>query len=64
MQSQIRFKIKKDGTVESEGVNCTGDLCKVLSKPFEDALGVVTSTQDKPELYVEFESQTQKVSEE
>lgn len=51
--AKIVVKIKPDGNTEVEGVNCSGDLCKVLSKPIEEALGIATEFVEKPEFYQE-----------
>lgn len=59
----LEFRIKKNGEVSIEGKNCTGETCSILSKPFEDALGVVTDTQKKPEYYVELDGVEQRVGE-
>ena len=63
--AKIVIKIKKDGNTEIEGVNCSGDMCKIKSRPFEEALGTVTDFVEKPEYFnaTEQEEQKQEVSE-
>lgn len=63
--ARLRAKISlATGTVEIEGIDCTGDVCKTGSAPIEAALGIVESFEPKPELYVEFEQESQKIGEE
>lgn len=55
--AKIIVKIKKDGNTEIEGVNCSGDMCKLKSRPLEEALGVATDFVEKPEYYAATEQE-------
>ena len=44
------FKISKNGEI-SVDVNGAGSSCKDVSKAFTDALGNITSVEEKEELY-------------
>lgn len=62
---KIIVKILKNGNTEIEGVDCTGDMCKLKSRPIEEALGITTDFVEKPEYYsaTEVEEQKQEVTE-
>jgi hypothetical protein len=49
MPKTIRFRLKRGGGVEIEVEGVQGSSCKELTAPFEEALGDVTSTEEKPE---------------
>jgi hypothetical protein len=49
----IVFRIKKDGSVDSEVSNTVGVHCEQISKLFADALGEVTSETRKPEFFLD-----------
>jgi hypothetical protein len=60
---KMKFKIKKDGTVEVDGIDCSGEICRKMSAPIEEALGIQIETQDKPELFVELDGVKNEVHE-
>lgn len=63
--ARLRAKITlATGSVEIEGISCTGDICRTGSAPIEAALGIVESFEPKPELFVELEQETAKIGEE
>lgn len=62
--AKLAIVIKKDGKVEIEGQDCTGEVCHRLSRPLEEALGIVEENRDKPELFIDLVEETQSVSEE
>ena len=49
--AQIKFRIKKDGTIISEVDGVVGPSCKDITKLFTDALGQIVHEEDKPEIY-------------
>jgi hypothetical protein len=49
-KKEIKITIAPDGNTTVEAVNFKGIGCKAATKPFEDALGVVTDDKDKPEI--------------
>lgn len=50
-----KFTTQKDGTVKVEVDGCTSEECTDLTRPFEEALGTVDSTDLKPEYYAELD---------
>ena len=50
MAREIVFTIG-GGKVELEVNGCTGEACKEHSRSYEQALGTVTKSEDKPEMY-------------
>lgn len=50
MSVKLEFRIGKNGEI-SVDVNGAGSSCKDISKAFTDALGNVTSVEDKTEMY-------------
>ena len=61
--AKLIVKILPNGNTEIEGVECSGEMCKIKARPFEEALGTVTDFVEKPEYYQETikEEQTQEV---
>lgn len=48
---EIIINIQPDGTVSHIVNGAVGTECDALTKPLEDALGLVEARQDKPEYY-------------
>lgn len=63
--AKLIIKIKPDGNTEIEGVSCSGEICKLKSRPLEEALGITTDFVEKPEYYnaVEQEELKQEIKE-
>lgn len=57
---QIEIVVDKAGGVKIEAKNFSGTSCTDATRPFESALGVVTTNQFKPEYY---ETQTEHAEE-
>lgn len=51
MKPQIILTADVDGTVTVETANIKGKACEALSKPLEDALGLVDKNVRKPEYH-------------
>ena len=47
----LQIDIKKDGTISIEALGYEGNECEQISSSFEEALGVVTEKEYKPEYY-------------
>lgn len=63
MAAEIKFRISRTGEVNIEVDGITGASCQQITKAFEDALGVKTDSQVKPEWFIELEGTRQYVSE-
>lgn len=48
MAKEIIVTVKPDGTVQVEAVGYIGRECLNATKPFEDALGVISNRKPKP----------------
>jgi len=57
---QIEIVVDKTGSVKIEAKNFSGTSCADATRPFQNALGVATDNQFKPEYY---ETQTEQVEE-
>lgn len=56
MGKSIEFIIAEDGKVSLEVNGCTDpEECKILTQPFERALGTVTDSTVKPQFYQELD---------
>lgn len=60
----IKFRIDKKGLVHQEVSGAVGQRCEALTVAFEEALGVKTDVELKPEFYVELEDTKVQVFEE
>tara|TARA_B100001113_G_scaffold195549_1_gene160380 strand:- start:520 stop:756 length:237 start_codon:yes stop_codon:yes gene_type:complete len=64
MKSTIKFTIKQDGTVLEEVIGAEGNTCVNITKPFEEALGLVNSRELKTDYYVSLQQTKNKATEE
>lgn len=51
MTKQIVIDIKKDGTINIEAVNYTGNECEKATQPFEEVFGLTTEKTYKADFY-------------
>ena len=63
MKSTIKFTIKQDGTVLEEVIGAEGNTCVNITKPFEEALGLVNSRELKADYYVSLQQSKNKTTE-
>lgn len=47
----VTITVEEDGNAQFEVSGATGAACKELTRPLEEALGVVTNDVKKPEFY-------------